>query len=55
MIATMDQEGFNNCTNQGAREPVCPKEFKMTYLALVNRDFLVAVATAGARRTTGGP
>jgi succinate dehydrogenase / fumarate reductase, iron-sulfur subunit len=49
MIATMDREGFGNCTNQGECEAVCPKEIKMTNIALMNRDFLVGVATSGAR------
>jgi succinate dehydrogenase / fumarate reductase, iron-sulfur subunit len=50
MITTMDREGFGNCTNQGECEAVCPKEIKMTNIALMNRDFLVAVATSGARQ-----
>jgi succinate dehydrogenase / fumarate reductase, iron-sulfur subunit len=51
MILAMDHEGFGNCTNQGECEAVCPKEIKMTNIALMNRDFLVAVATSGARQT----
>jgi succinate dehydrogenase / fumarate reductase iron-sulfur subunit len=50
MIAAMDHEGFGNCTNQGECEAVCPKEIKMTNIALMNRDFLVAVTTSGARQ-----
>ena len=52
MIAAMDREGFGNCTNQGECEAVCPKEIKLTNIALMNRDFLKAAVSGrplGAR------
>lgn len=55
MVARMDLEGFGNCTNQGECEAVCPKEIRMTSIARLNREFLVA--SLGARSggsTTGG-
>lgn len=42
MVNQMDEEGFGNCTNIGACEAECPKEIKLTNIARMNRDFLVA-------------
>lgn len=42
MVNQMDAEGFGNCTNIGACEAECPKEIKLTNIARMNRDFLVA-------------
>lgn len=42
MVNQMDAEGFGNCTNIGACEAECPKEIKLTNIARLNRDFLVA-------------
>ncbi|MBS1622875.1 MAG: succinate dehydrogenase/fumarate reductase iron-sulfur subunit [Bacteroidetes bacterium] len=42
MVEQMDAEGFGNCSNIGACEAECPKEIKLTNIARMNRDFLVA-------------
>jgi succinate dehydrogenase / fumarate reductase iron-sulfur subunit len=38
----MDEEGFGNCTNIGACEAECPKEIKLTNIARMNREYLMA-------------
>ena len=42
MVNQMDEEGFGNCTNIGACEAECPKEIKLTNIARMNREYLVA-------------
>ncbi len=42
MVATMDDEGFGNCTNHGECEKACPKEIKMTNIYRMNADYLKA-------------
>jgi succinate dehydrogenase / fumarate reductase iron-sulfur subunit len=42
MVATMDEEGFGNCTNTGACEAECPKEISLEHIARMNREFLKA-------------
>jgi succinate dehydrogenase / fumarate reductase iron-sulfur subunit len=42
MVATMDAEGFGNCTNHGECEKACPKEIKMTNIYRMNADYLKA-------------
>jgi succinate dehydrogenase / fumarate reductase, iron-sulfur subunit len=42
LVAQMDVEGFGNCTNLYECEAACPKEIKITNIALLNRDFLRA-------------
>jgi succinate dehydrogenase / fumarate reductase iron-sulfur subunit len=32
MVSQMDAEGFGNCTNTGACEVECPREFQRTLL-----------------------
>jgi len=44
MIAQMDQEGFGACTNTKECEAVCPKEIGVSFIARLNREFLVAHA-----------
>ncbi len=39
MVARMDAEGFGNCTNLYECEAACPKEIKISNIALMNRDF----------------
>lgn len=39
MVAAMDAEGFGNCTNLYECEAACPKEIKISNIALMNRDF----------------
>ena len=42
MVSKMDELGFGNCTNTGACEAECPKEIKLTNIARLNRQFIVA-------------
>jgi len=42
MVAKMDELGFGNCTNTYACEVECPKEIKVSNIARMNREFLVA-------------
>jgi len=47
MIAKADEEGFGNCTNYYECEATCPKEIKVSHIALLNRDFRRAVCAKG--------
>jgi succinate dehydrogenase / fumarate reductase iron-sulfur subunit len=42
MVATMDGEGFGNCTNHGACQNACPKEISVDFIARLNQDLLRA-------------
>ncbi|MCM2267354.1 MAG: succinate dehydrogenase/fumarate reductase iron-sulfur subunit [Elusimicrobiales bacterium] len=42
MVAAMDKAGFGNCTNEYECEAVCPKEVKVSNIARMNREFLLA-------------
>ena len=42
MLETMDNEGFGNCSNEYECEAVCPKEIKVSNIARMNREFLLA-------------
>ncbi len=42
MVAEMDNLGFGNCTNTYACEAECPKEIKISNIARMNWQFLVA-------------
>lgn len=42
MVKQMDAEGFGGCTNIGECEAVCPKEISLDFIAMMNRDLLVA-------------
>ncbi len=44
MVATMDAEGFGNCTNEGECEAKCPKEISLANIARMNREYLVAAS-----------
>lgn len=43
MVATMDKEGFGNCSNIGACEAECPKEISISNIARMNREYFSAV------------
>ena len=43
MVATMDKEGFGNCTNHKECEAVCPKSISIRNIARLNREFLKSV------------
>ena len=42
MVAQAQHEIFGSCTNIGECEAVCPKEIKLSVIALMNHDFLKA-------------
>ena len=42
MVRTMDEEGFGNCSNHYECEAVCPAEIRATFIAKLNREYIVA-------------
>ena len=42
MVAQQDAEGFGGCTNLGECSAVCPKEISLDFIAMLNRDLIVA-------------
>ncbi|MBN2664014.1 MAG: succinate dehydrogenase/fumarate reductase iron-sulfur subunit [Bacteroidales bacterium] len=42
MLAKMDELGFGSCSNTGACEVECPKEVSISFIARLNREYLVA-------------
>lgn len=42
MVATMDEAGFGNCTNQYECSAACPKLISEEFIAKFNRDFMAA-------------
>ena len=42
MVTQMDAEGFGNCTNQFECQAVCPKDISVSFIAKMNREYLVA-------------
>lgn len=42
MVATMDKEGFGNCSNYGECEAVCPKGISLDFIAQLNREYAKA-------------
>ena len=54
MVEQMDKEGFGNCTNYYECEAACPKEISAEFIAQMNRDYLLASATRGEKRTSKG-
>lgn len=47
MVATMDKEGFGNCTNLRECEAVCPKSISIRNIARLNREYLMATLAEG--------
>jgi succinate dehydrogenase / fumarate reductase iron-sulfur subunit len=47
MVATMDKEGFGNCTNLRECEAVCPKNISIRNIARLNREYLKAALSEG--------
>ena len=43
MLHAMDESGFGNCTNYYECEAVCPKEIKVKFIAMMNREYMRAV------------
>lgn len=46
MVAQMEAEGFGHCTNHYECMDACPKGIDVDFIAKLNRDFMVATATA---------
>jgi succinate dehydrogenase / fumarate reductase iron-sulfur subunit len=42
MVNEMDAQGFGHCTNHRECEAVCPKGIPVTFIARMNRDYLLA-------------
>ncbi len=42
MVAAMDAEGFGNCTNTYECEAVCPAEISASFIAKLNREYVLA-------------
>ena len=54
MVAQMDLESFGGCSLFGECQEACPKEISIDFISRMNRDFLVASATAPMERSGGG-
>ncbi|MBW1791995.1 MAG: succinate dehydrogenase/fumarate reductase iron-sulfur subunit [Deltaproteobacteria bacterium] len=46
MVATMDELGFGNCSNERECESSCPKGISIRHIARLNREFFKAVLLA---------
>lgn len=46
MVEAMDAAGFGNCTNHYACTEACPKEIPVRFIAVLNREFMVAALTS---------
>ena len=44
MVEQMDREGFGSCSKHYECEGVCPKEIKVEVIALMNREYIRALA-----------
>ena len=42
MLSAMEKEGFGNCTNQYECEAACPKNISVSFIARLNREYLMA-------------
>src|SRR2546430_3132485 len=42
MVQAMDAEGFGNCTNTYECEAVCPAEISASFIAKLNREYMMA-------------
>src|SRR5216110_2230075 len=49
MVRQMDAEGFGNCTNTYECEAVCPAEISASFIAKLNREYIIA----SLRRSAG--
>ena len=47
MVRQMDAEGFGNCSNVYNCSAVCPKEISASFIARMNRDYMLAAAQEG--------
>ncbi len=49
MVASMDRQGFGNCTNVGECEKACPKEITIFFISRLYRDSIRATSLHGRR------
>jgi succinate dehydrogenase / fumarate reductase, iron-sulfur subunit len=54
MVAQMDRERFGHCTLFGECQDACPKQISIDTIARMNRDYLLALATARDERSAAG-
>ena len=56
MVRQMDLEGFGNCSNVYNCSAVCPKEISASFIARMNREYMLSGLTAGLSNnpTRGG-
>ena len=47
MVRQMDHEGFGNCSNVYNCSAVCPKEISASFIARMNRDYMLASVQDG--------
>ena len=55
MVAQMDEEGFGHCTLYGECQEACPKQISIDTIARMNKDYIVATATAREEKQMAGP
>ena len=55
MVEAMDAAGFGNCSNHYECAAACPKEIPVRYIALMNREFMVAALTSRELSAPGKP
>lgn len=54
MVATMDELGFGNCTNQYECSAACPKLISHDFIARMNRDYIKASFKHALKMTSNG-
>ena len=56
MVRQMDKEGFGNCSNVYNCSAVCPKEISASFIARMNREYMLSGLAAGLSNnpTRGG-
>jgi len=54
MVDQMDKEGFGSCSVTGSCEAVCPKSITLDFIAMMNRDYAVALLKGDPKPIAGG-
>jgi hypothetical protein len=54
MAGQMDKEGFGGCSLFGECQEACPKSISIDSIVNMNRDYIVATASAIEERKGGG-
>lgn len=54
MVDQMDKEGFGSCTVTGSCEAVCPKSISLDFIAMMNRDYGVALLKGDPKPVASG-